>query len=230
VHVSIDWGIDVSESIRRYVQAIYGLDAVVQRTSDDAWQDPSPCEGWVAVDVVVHNAWASKMVVGMVHGQPASVPQPSGVDGVRAPSDDGYVLAPEWLAAYGALTEDYSSDPIVKWNRDRDELIAALDEPGAGRVQTRSPWGETDMDSWLAFGLWDPLVHTWDLAEAVGQPTIADPGLCELALVAARTFDAKHNLRRPGVANTERSPSRTDALGRLLEFAGRNLEWRDSQH
>jgi uncharacterized protein (TIGR03083 family) len=220
----------VSESIRRYVQAVYGLDAVVQRTSDDKWRHPSPCEGWVAIDVVVHNAWAFKMFVGMVHGRPASVPQSSDGGGVRAPSDDGYVLAPEVIAAYAALTQDYAADPVGKWNRDRDELIAALDEPGAGRVQTRSPWGETDIDSWLAFGLWDPLVHTWDLAEAVGQPTVVDARLCELALVAAGAFDAKHNLRRPGVASGARPPSRSDALGRLLEFAGRNLGWHASQH
>ncbi len=219
----------MSESIRRYVQAVYGLDAVVQRTSDDMWQHPSPCEGWAAVDVVVHNAWAFNMFVGMVHGRPASVPQPSDGGGVPAPSDDGYVLAPEVMATYAALTADYSTDPIGKWNRDRDELIAALDEPGAGRVQTRSPWGETDIDAWLAFGLWDPLIHSWDLAEAVGQPTIVDAGLCELALAAAVAFDAKHDLRRPGVANAKRPPSRSDALGRLLEFAGRALDWRDSQ-
>jgi hypothetical protein len=192
------------------------------------WSHPSPCDGWVAVDVVVHNAWAFEMFVGMVHGRPASVPQPSGGDGVPAPSDDGYVLAPEVMAAYEALTVDYSSDPINKWNRDRDALLAALDEPGAGRVRTRSPWGETDIDGWLAFALWDPLVDTWDLAEAVGQPTIVDAGLCELALVAARAFDAQHNLRRPSVANEERPPSRSDALGRLVEFAGRDLGWRDS--
>jgi len=217
----------VSESIRRYAQAVYGLDAVVQRTPDDLWQSPSPCEGWAAIDVVIHNAWAFKMFVGMVHGRPASVPQPSD-GGVPAPSDDGYVLAPEVIAAYEALTSEYSSDPIGKWNRDRDELIAALDEPGAGRVQTRSPWGETNVDSWLAFAFWDPLVHTWDLAESVDQPTIVDAGLCELALVAARAFDAKHDLRRPGVADAERPASRSDALGRLLEFAGRDPGWRAS--
>ena len=147
---------------------------------------------------------------------------------VPAPSDDGYVLAPEVMAAYEALTSEYSSDPIGKWNRDRDELTAALDEPGAGQVQTRSPWGETDIDSWLAFAFWDPLVHTWDLAESVDQPTIVDAGLCELALVAARAFDAKHDLRRPGVADEERPASRSDALGRLLEFAGRDPGWRAS--
>jgi uncharacterized protein (TIGR03083 family) len=219
----------VSESIRRYVQAVYGLDAVVQRTSDDMWQRPSPCVGWAAIDVVVHNAWAFQMFAGMVHGRPASVPQPSDGGGFPAPSDDGYVLAPEVLTAYASLTTDYSSDPIGRWNRDRDELIAALDEPGAGRVQTRSPWGETDIDAWLTFGVWDPLVHTWDLAEAVGQPTIVDAGLCEVALVAARAFDDQHNLRRPSVANAERPPSRSDSLGRLLEFAGRDLGWRASR-
>ena len=144
----------------------------MRRTSDNMWQHPSPCEGWAAIDVVVHNAWAFKLIAGMVHGKPASVPQPSDGAGVPAPSDDGYVLAPEVMAVYQALTSEYSFDPIGKGNRDRDELTAALEEPGAGQSRTRCPWGETDIDSWLAFALWDRLVHTWDLAVSVGQPTI----------------------------------------------------------
>jgi hypothetical protein len=83
------------------------------------------------------------------------------------------------------------------------------------------------MDTWLSFAVWDPVVHTWDLAEAVGQPTVVDSRLCELVLSAARTFDAEHNLRRPGVAAAEVQTSGADPVGRLLRPAGRDLGWRD---
>ena len=111
-----------------------------------------------------------------------------------------------------------------------DAIVEALDEPGVGGLVTRTPWGEeTDMDSWLGFAFWDPLVHTWDLAEAVGQPTIVDLGLCELALPAARAHDANYSLRRPGVAEPPIETSTSDPLEALLLFAGRNLDWRQ-QH
>ncbi len=60
----------MSESIRRYVHAVYGLDAVVQRTAHDQWQNSSPCKGCVAIDVVVHNALSFQMFADMARGIP----------------------------------------------------------------------------------------------------------------------------------------------------------------
>lgn len=217
----------MSESIRRYVHAVYGLDAVVQRTPHDHWQSSSPCEGWVALDVVVHNALSLQMFANMARGIPSSVPAVAEGSGIPSPSDDGYVFEASVLDAASRLPAEYAAEPIACWNRDRDHLIAALDEPGVGERRTRSPWGETDMDTWLSFAVWDPIVHTWDLAEAVGQKTFVDPRSCELALEAARAFDAQHNLRRPGVVASEVETQSNDPLERLLRFAGRDLDWRD---
>lgn len=53
----------------------------------------------------------------------------------------------------GALTSEDSSDPIGKWNRDRDELTAALGEPGTWRYRAagrrRRLW---DTRSWVRAG------------------------------------------------------------------------------
>jgi uncharacterized protein (TIGR03083 family) len=217
----------MSAEIRRYVHAVYGLDAVVQRIADDEWSKPSPCSEWVALDVVVHNGWALQMFTKMAHGAPAAVLPPADGSGVRAPGDDRYVFADYVVEGLVRLGGEYAADPLGYWNRDRDALVEALDEPGVGGLVTRTPWGEeTDMDSWLGFALWDPLVHTWDLAEAVGQPTIVDLRLCELALRAARAHDAKYSLRRPGVAEPPIETSTSDPLDALLLFGGRNLDWR----
>jgi hypothetical protein len=83
------------------------------------------------------------------------------------------------------------------------------------------------MDTWLSFAVWDPIVHTWDLAAAVGQQTFVDARMCGVALEAARAFDAEHNLRRPGVVAPEVDSASDDPLERLLRFAGRDLDWRD---
>lgn len=220
----------MSDAIRRYVHSVYGLDAVVQRTGDDDWRKPSPCTEWVALDVVVHNAWAFQMFERMARGTPAAVPGPADGSGVRAPGDDRYVFADHVIESRLRLDSEYAADPIGCWNRDRDALIEALDQPGVGGLMTRTPWGEeTDMDSWLAFAMWDPLVHTWDLAEAVGQPTIVDHRLCELGLAAARAHEDKFSLRRPGVAQPAIDTASSDPLQRLLGFGGRNLDWRQER-
>ena len=46
----------MSENLRNFTKAIYGMDAVVQRVPVDAWDNGSPCEGWTARDVVGHQA------------------------------------------------------------------------------------------------------------------------------------------------------------------------------
>ena len=57
------------------------------------------------------------------------------------------------------------------------------------------------MDTWLSFAVWDPIVHTWDLAEAVDQPTIVDSRSCELALSAARESWRYRSGCRAGIGN-----------------------------
>jgi len=180
----------MTENFRGYVQALYGFDAVVQRTADEEWDRQSPCESWKARDVVVHVAWACELFAQMSKGIPASVPATDEQTGVPAPSDDGHQMSPSVLSSYAALNESFLDGPIETWNRSRSLCIDALDQPGVPELITRSPWGETDMDSWVGFATWDPLVHTWDLARAVGQPVIVDAELCERALKRAQDFDA----------------------------------------
>jgi uncharacterized protein (TIGR03083 family) len=215
----------MSLSTRRYVQAVYGLDAVAQRVGDSQWDAPSPCEAWVARDVLVHNAWSFELIVWMAEGRPVSVPPGEGGD-VQTPTDDGFVFPTAVMDAYANLDAEFRADPLGAWSRARDRLVAVLDAPGVGAVRTRGPWGETDMDSWLKFGVWDPLVHTWDLAEAVGQVTAVDSGLCADALIQAQEHDRLHNLRRPFAVGDDREPENDTPLARLIAFAGRDPNWR----
>lgn len=218
----------MTENIRGFVQALYGFDAVVQRMTDSDWVRQSPCEAWVARDVVAHVAWTCELVARMAEGEPASVPVSADQPGGLSLSDDGHHLDPTVLALYAVIDGQIRADPHVQWNRSRSVCLEALDQPGVSGCVTRSPWGETDMDRWLGFATWDPLVHTWDLSRAAGQPVLVDPALCERALEQARDFDAVHNLRRPGVVGPVLEATRQDALSRLLAFAGRNLDWEPS--
>lgn len=215
----------MTENFRGFVQAIYGFDAVVQRMTDGDWDRQSPCDAWVARDVVAHVAWTCELIARMAEGEPASVPTSAKRAGVFVLSDDGYEVDPTVLALYGEIDGQVRADALAQWNRSRSRCLGALDEPGVPARVTRSPWGETDMDRWLGFATWDPLVHTWDLARAVGQPVLVDAALCERALEQARRFDAEHNLRRPGVVGPMQETTRRDPLSQLLAFAGRDPDW-----
>ena len=55
---------------------------------------------------------------------------------------------------------------------------------------SKTPWGEMAVDKFLGFAWADPLIHSWDLAVAVGQPPVLDAtlvrrGVAQLARAGA---------------------------------------------
>lgn len=71
----------------------------------------------------------------------------------------------------------------------------------------------------------DTLIHTWDLARAVGAPARLDPELCELSyreLAGSGAPGDRSDLFGPAVA----VPSGADIEDRLLGLVGRDPGWR----
>lgn len=69
------------------------------------------------------------------------------------------------------------------------------------------------------------LVHTWDLARAVGAPDDLDPQLCERALARLPADDAalaRSGMYEPPVLASDGA----DAQTRLLAALGRDPSWR----
>lgn len=157
----------MSENLRRHIRALYGFDAVVRRTPASAWANESPCEGWTAADVVAHNVGMNRMITGFTRG-----------DG--APHAE-HVVADE---------------PAASWKASLEEVLAALDHDGALRTVAMTPWGELAVEKFLGFVWVDPLIHTWDLAVAVGQEPALDPDLVEQGV--ARLERAGDSLVGPG--------------------------------
>jgi uncharacterized protein (TIGR03086 family) len=141
----------MSENARTFLKALYGFDATVRRVDPDSWSNPSPCEGWQAVDIVGHNLGMGLMVSGFTRGI-----------GAKQPSE-----AP--------------ADPVTAWQPHFDDLLVALDTKGAISTEVETPWGEMAVDSFIGFAWVDPLIHTWDLAKATGQVPVMDAGLVERA-------------------------------------------------
>ena len=123
--------------------AITGFTAVVIDIPDDAWDNPTPCDGWTVRDVVNHvtgeQLWAARILSGQT------------VDQVGAALD-------------GDLLGD---DPIAAWSTAATESAAAWATADLdGRVLLSA--GLTPTAEYAEQLLTDLAVHRWDLQRGSG--------------------------------------------------------------
>lgn len=177
----------------RYARLAEGFTAraAAVPADDDRWANPSPCDGWAARDVVDHLVGAHHTFFGLIHHEVTQGP-----------------------AAADA--------PLPAWEHVRDAMLAALDEPAVAGVEFdgffgRSTW-EDAVDRFVSG---DVLIHTWDLARALG----VDDRLPEDEVADARKGleGLGDNMRQPGVFGPEvEPPADADDQDRLLAFVGRD--------
>ena len=182
----------MSEVIERYQGLAEQFGARVEAAPDDAWSAPAPCEGWTARDVVAH-------VVGSVRNVTA------GVTGGDAPP----------------MADD--EDPKEAWRTSFAAVKEALTTPGALEKQVPGPMGPMPLEMMLGRLLsMDVLVHTWDLARAVGGDERLDQDAVAHAFEGIKPMDAM--IRRPGAfgANVE-PPAGADLQTEFLSFLGRRV-------
>ena len=155
------------------------------------WDDPAPCEDWVARDVVRHVVeWMPALYLGAVG---LAVPEGPSVD------DDP---AGAWRAADAAIT-------------------ALLDDPVLAASPTSTRAGNMTLEALVAMtGLMDLLVHAWDLARATGQDEDVDAEEASAFLAGIEPWDAAlrssgHYGPRVPV------PDDADDQTKLLAFTGR---------
>ena len=159
------------------------------------WDDPAPCEGWVARDVVRHLVeWMPSL-----HLPAVDLPVPAG------PSVD--------------------DDPAGAWKATDAAIRALLDDPATARRSTSTRAGEMPLEDLVAMtGLMDLLVHTWDLARATGQDDRLDPALCADLLAGMEPIDEllrQSGQYGPKVA----VPDDADVQAKMLGFIGRDPAW-----
>jgi uncharacterized protein (TIGR03086 family) len=135
----------VSEISDRYRKVAAEFTRRARSVADDAWDNPAPCEGWVARDVVRH----------MVEWMPGFFLGGAGVEVPTIPSVD--------------------EDPAGAWEAVDGAIQAALDDPEISAREFDMQAGRYRVDDAVAtFGLGDVLVHTWDLARATGLDETLD--------------------------------------------------------
>jgi uncharacterized protein (TIGR03086 family) len=122
----------------KYQQVSQGFDAAVKAAAPDNWHAQSPCEGWTARDVVGHIVAGHR---GVIAGACGGESTPLGAD--EDPQQ-------AWEEVAQAITEITA---------DREVMAREVDGP-TGKM----PVGEVIE----RFVTMDLLVHTWDLARAVG--------------------------------------------------------------
>lgn len=169
--------------------------AFTQRATDvpdEAWDNPAPCDGWVARDVVRH----------MVEWMPAFLEAAGGPALPEGPSVD--------------------DDPVGAWVVMNDGIQALLDDDEVSATTITHPQAGTHRldDALMMFFMGDVLVHTWDLARATGLDETIDAQVAAEQLAGMEPIDEM--LRSSGHygPRVEVAPD-ADVQTRLIAFTGR---------
>ena len=184
----------MSENLRIYYKSMFSFDSAMQRVPGSGWDKPSPCTDWTAREVAGHVTWTVSNWASRI---------------------DGGGGRPEQAEA-----EVAGDDPLHAWSEARDQLLEALDRRGILQTATSTPFGDMSIDRALGILHLDPLVHAWDLAQAVG----IDPGVAQdHAKRSLKAFaQANDGSGIPGMFGPKcDAPAHADAMTRLAAYTGR---------
>jgi uncharacterized protein (TIGR03086 family) len=184
----------MSEISERYRTRAAALNARIEAVPDDRWSSPSPCEEWVARDVVRHVVDTSGMFLGYIDRELPAGPS----------VDDDPVAA--WHTARDTI-QAALDDPDV----------AATAYTGQMGPSTF----EASVDRFLSA---DALIHTWDLARAAGLDERLDPDEVHASLEAMTAMDAQFGemMRSSGAFGPKlEAPAGADEQTQLLALLGR---------
>lgn len=134
-----------------------GFTALVGKVADDQWDLPTPCPDWRVRQLVGHVVAASAMATALVRG---------------ASRNEAIALL---------SVDELGVDPAGATERFLDEQARAFDAV-AGELdglRCDHPAGPMTARQLLDFRVGDLVVHTWDLAVAIGADTALDPTLVD---------------------------------------------------
>ncbi len=187
----------MSEQLRMYTRALYGFDHVARLAPADAWDRPTPCEGWTARHVIGHVIAIQRYIESRVRG-------------VEPPMDP--MTEPQRHAG---------DDPYAAWAAARDAVLEAVDHPHVLDRVVASFSGQRRVDDLIGFNVGDTTVHSWDLARALGVDDRLDPALVDRALQLI--VPIADGMRRPKVFGAAvEAAEDADAQTRLLALTGRD--------
>jgi uncharacterized protein (TIGR03086 family) len=120
-------------------------------------------------------------------------------------------------------------DPKERWAVTVSAILATLDQPSPHPAATTGDPSPSDLGRLLPMLTLDVLVHSWDLARAVGVEPQLDPEFCRIAYQAVRSND--HRLRTSGMFGPAVAVADdADPTTLLVAFLGRDPAWKSSTH
>jgi uncharacterized protein (TIGR03086 family) len=130
-------------------------------------------------------------------------------------------MVPKALGATGDI--DVTGDDLVDvWNSVRGAADKALSAPGALDEVVKLPFGEMPAKDGFGFPLGDLLVHSWDLARAIGADDRLLPEACAVVYAKLKPIDAL--IRSPDFFGPKLEPAAgADPQDTLLAFVGRQV-------
>ncbi|NOL42253.1 TIGR03086 family protein [Kribbella sandramycini] len=183
---------DIVELHNRSVGAFAQL---VQSVRNEQWSAPTPCAEWDVRALVNHVVGEERWTVPLMAGR---------------------TIADVGTAFDGDLLGD---DPA------RTALIAAADAQLAAGTDVRTvhlSYGDESTDEYLRQLVADHLIHTWDLAAAVGADRSLD---AELVAEVTLWFAERAELYRSAGMVGDPLPSSADPADALLAAFGRDPSW-----
>jgi len=174
----------------RYRLVASGFDAAVSAATPDKWGAQSPCEQWGARDVVARVVEGHRSVITAVRG------------GESTPVSD-------------------DEDPKRAWEDSSRAIAEITGDPEASAKDIDGPVGKMPAGQVIGqFVTMDLLVHTWDLARAVGADEHLDEDSVRLAYEGLKPMDAM--IRQPEIFGPKlEPPAGADLQTEFLYFLGR---------
>ena len=150
----------MSEHADRYRKLSEGFRRRLTAVPDDAWENPAPCEGWVARDVVRH----------LVEWLPDFFFDRWGIERPQGPSVE--------------------EDPVGAWEAVDGTIAAALEDPDVATRVEQTPMGPMSFEQAVdMIGTSDVFLHTWDLARATGLDETLDADEVARMLESMEPYD-----------------------------------------
>jgi uncharacterized protein (TIGR03083 family) len=119
------------------------------------------------------------------------------------------------LGPLGLTPERPAADPAARWTLTVNAINSAMD-------QATHPGIDLDRLSPALTG--EVLIHTWDLAKAIGVDPHLDVQLCQASLEFLQSNEDQ--VRSSGLFGSEvMVPTNADPATQLVAFSGRDVEW-----
>ncbi|NJC72406.1 TIGR03086 family protein [Planosporangium thailandense] len=172
----------------------------VHRVHPEQWPEATPCQGWDVRALVNHLVSQDRWTVELLGG--ATIGQVGG-------RFDGDLLGTDPI---GAVTEAAKR---------AEEAVA---EPGVLDRTVHLSFGETPAEEYVLELLADHLIHSWDLAAAIGVDRRLDP---ELVRICAEWFTERAEVYRHAglIGPVVELPAPTGEQDQLLAAFGRDPAW-----